>query len=234
MKHIIFTSLLALAAALTSSAAEPTRYELNIGDFTELKVLEGLNVDYYCNTDSAGKAVFTTTPDLASILMFSNSKGKLEMQISTDGIDYDDLPTIKVYSNFLTYVENSGDSTVRVITVAGTPQFKAKLIGNGRLAVRDIHATSVGASLSTGNGTLVISGKCDRAKLGMTGSGTVQADDLKAGRVKCTLLGTGSVGCWPTDNLTIVGATSGKVYYRGDPAVIKNTSIGIKAVKIDQ
>ncbi|MCM1518586.1 MAG: DUF2807 domain-containing protein [Pseudoflavonifractor sp.] len=232
MRQPFITSILALAA-LTATAAEPTRYELNIGDFSELKVIEGLNVDYYCSADSAGKAVFTTSPDLASILMFTNDKGKLEMQISTDGIEYDDLPTIKVYSNFLTNVENSGDSTVRVITVAGGPQFKAKLIGNGRLVVRDIHATTVNASLSTGNGTLVISGNCDRAKIGMTGSGTVQADELKAPKVKCTLLGTGSVGCWPTDHLTVIGATSGKVYYRGEPSVIKNTSIGIKTVKID-
>lgn len=233
MRLPFIISILALAA-MTAKAAEPTRYELNVGDFNELKVIEGLNVDYHCSADSAGKAVFITSPDLASILMFTNDKGKLEMQISTDGIDYENLPTIKVYSNFLTNVENCGDSTVRVITVAGGPQFKAKLIGNGRLAVRDIHATTVNASLSTGNGTLVISGSCDRAKIGMTGSGTVQADGLKAPKVKCTMLGTGSVGCWPTDHLTIIGAGSGTVYHKGDPAVIKNTSIGISTSKIDE
>ncbi len=233
MKRLALYSTL-LITSLSVWAEAPTRYELNVKEFNELKVVEGINVDYVCSADSAGKAVFTTTADLASVLMFSNNNGKLEMQIATDGINYRNLPTVTVYSNFLTRVENSGDSTVRVISVAPCPRFKARLIGNGRLVVRDIKATTIEADIRTGNGTLIIGGKCDSAKFNTTGSGVIQADDVEAGDVKCTLAGTGSIGCWPSGKLTIIGAASGKVHYRGKPSEIKNLSIGVKAESLDE
>lgn len=231
-RFALFSTLLITCISVWAEA--PIRYELDVKQFNELKVVEGINVNYVCNADSAGKAVFTTTADLASVLMFSNNDGKLEMQIATDGINYRNLPTVTVYSNFLTRVENSGDSTVKVLNVAPCPRFKARLIGNGRLVVRDIKATTIEADIRTGNGTLIIGGKCDTAKFNTTGSGVIQADEVEAGDVKCTLAGTGSIGCWPSGKLTIIGAASGKVYYRGKPTEIKNLSIGVKAESIDE
>lgn len=233
MRNIILPCLLAIAA-LSTYAATPSRYELDVKDFNELKVIEGINVDYACSADSAGKAVFTATPELASVIMFTNNNGKLEMQISTEGIDYHNLPTVKVYSNFLTKIENSGDSTVRVLSLAAGPKFKARLIGNGRLVIKDIHATNVEAALATGKGNLIISGDCTRAKLSMTGTGTVEADNLKVAEdTRCILAGTGSIGCYPVNKLKVLGAASGKVYYRGKPKSIDNLSIGIKIESIE-
>lgn len=234
MKKLYLSLMLALALPAVAAGEELTRYELDVYDFSELKVIEGLNVDYKCVPDSAGKAVFTTTPDLASVLMLSNNKGKLEMQISTDGIDYSDLPVITVYSNFLTKVENSGDSTVRVLSVAPGPQFKAKVIGNGRLVVRNLNATQVDASLSTGNGQLVLYGKCQSAKYSLTGTGSIQADDLKAVNVKCRSTGTGTIGCSVTGELMVVGMGSGKIYYAGHPEKITTRSVGLKVIPLDQ
>lgn len=234
MKKIYLSIMFAVSVCVGTFGAELTRYELDVNDFSELKVIEGLNVDYKCVPDSAGKAVFTTTPDLASVLMVSNNKGKLEMQISTDGIDYKDLPVITVYSNFLTRVENSGDSTVRVLSVAPGPQFKAKVIGNGRLVVRNVNATQVDANLATGNGQLVLYGKCQSAKYSLTGTGSIQADDLKAVSVKCRSTGTGTIGCYVTGDLMVVGMGSGKVYYAGHPEKITTRSVGLKVIPLDQ
>lgn len=233
MKQVYLSLLVALLAPGVMWGAGEKRYELDVNDFTELKVIEGLNVDYKCVPDSAGKAVFTTTPDLASVLMLTNNKGKLEMQISTDGINYKDLPTITVYSNFLTRVENSGDSTVRVLSVAPGPQFKAKVIGNGRLVVRNINATQVDANLSTGNGQIVLYGKCQSAKYGLTGTGSIQADDLKAVSVKCRSTGTGTIGCNVSGDLMVVGMGSGKIYYTGTPEKITTRSVGLKVIPLD-
>lgn len=224
--HIMFGKVTlaiccAFASVMMAPGVELNRYELDVEDFSQLKVIEGLNVDYKCNPDSAGKAVFYTTPDLASVLMFSNKKGRLDMQISTDGIDYTNLPTITVYSAFLTQVENSGDSTVRVLSVAPGPQFKANVIGNGRLVVRDVDATKVEGSLKTGNGQLVIYGKCTNAQFSLVGTGAIQADELKAQEVKCRIVGTGSIGCSAARELIILGGSMGpgKIYYDGEPKV---------------
>lgn len=232
MKKICFL-LIAIVATLMSNAQDVARYELDVNDFTELKVTEGINVDYKCNADSVGKAVFYATPEMASALMFSNKKGKLHIELAQEAENAVGVPTVTVYSRFLTKAENSGDSLMRVLSVADCPEFKARIVGNGRLSVREINATTVNASIDTGNGTIVINGRCDYAKLSYKGAGTIEADGLVAKDVKCTLVGTGSIGCNVSGQLTIVGASSGHLYYRGTPTGIKNNSIGVDIVPLD-
>lgn len=222
----------ALGIAAATAADDLRKYELDVKDFNELIVIEGLRVDYQCNADSAGYVSFVTTPDIASVLMFTNNKSRLEMQIATDGIDYENLPLIKVYSRFLSKVENSGDSLVRVLSMNPTPNFKARLIGNGSLSVRGIDATNLDGSLDTGNGTLTLYGRATKAKYSLVGTGSIQADELKADEIKCSVLGTGFIGCEPVTTLNVVGA-SGKIYYKGNPT-IKNRSIGVKVIAIDE
>ena len=222
LKRIL--SLIAITASILAvNAEELKRYEIDVKDFSELKVIEGLAVDYKCSEDSAGMAVFTTSPDMASLLMFTNNKNKLEIQISTDGIDYQGLPKITVYSRFLNKVENSGDSLVRVLSVAPSPSFKARLIGNGTLSVHGIDTNTLDGSLATGNAS---------ATLSLVGTGSIQADELDADDIKCSLLGTGYIECNPLKTLNVVGASSGKVYHKGSPK-IKSRAIGVKVIPID-
>ncbi|MBR3765597.1 MAG: DUF2807 domain-containing protein [Muribaculaceae bacterium] len=233
MKKTFLTIILLIIVTSVVSAQKLSRYELDVKDFTELKVIEGINVNYVCNPDSTGRAVFIATDELASVLMFNNTKGRLEMQIATDGIDYKNLPTVTVYSKFLTKVENSGDSTVRVLNVASCPNFKARLIGNGRLIVKGIDVTYLDGSIDTGNGQLILYGKCESAKLSCTGTGTIQADELVSNDTKCVMLGTGTIGCQALTSLNVVGASSGKVYYKGNPEQIKKRSVGVKIIPLD-
>ncbi|MDE7146538.1 MAG: DUF2807 domain-containing protein, partial [Duncaniella sp.] len=144
-----------------------------------------------------------------------------------------DMPLVTVYSEYLTKVENSGDSTVRVLSVARGPKFSATLIGNGRLAVRDVKSTEVNGKIATGNGTLVLDGSCERANISFMGTGVIQADGLKAQQVSVKASGTGSIGVWAVKTLSLVGAGSTKVYYKGEPE-IKNRTVGIKAVQIGE
>lgn len=232
MKTFTISLLCVVIATLHANAQEVQKYELFVDDFTELKVVEGINVDYKCSADSAGYAVFEATADMASVLMFSNNKNCLEMQISTDGIDYTSLPRVTVYSRFLNKVENSGDSLVRVVSLSPTASLRARLIGNGRLVVRDIDVNTLDASIGTGNGIIVLYGSATSAKLSIVGTGSIQADDFSADKIKCSLLGTGSIGCNPLSELNISGASSGKIYYKGSPK-IKNRSLGVKAYPID-
>lgn len=233
IRLLLASAIITLLGVGVSTAADDLRkYELDVKDFNELIVIEGLRVDYRCNPDSAGYVSFVTTPDIASVLMFTNNKSKLEMQIATDGIDYDNLPLINVYSRFLSKVENSGDSLVRVLSLNPTPNFKARVIGNGSLSVHGIDTTNLDGSLETGNGSLTLNGKAAKAKYSLVGTGSIQADELEADEVKCSLLGTGFIGCYPVNFLNVVGA-SGKVYHKGNPK-IKNRSIGVKIIAIDE
>jgi len=157
MNRLFTTLIFTAAAGICAVAQEMADYRLQVQDFTELKVTDAINVDYRCSPDSAGWAYFTTTPEVAENLLFSNNKATLTIQL---GPDIDDkpvvLPTIRVYSTALAKVENSADSTVRVLTNVPQPSFRAQLIGNGTLIVRQVRATNVDAGINTGNGHLVI------------------------------------------------------------------------------
>lgn len=228
MKHIVFTTLVALSS-LCASAQSPQHYELKINDFSDLRVDNAVNVEYYCNPDSAGFAVFDCTKEQAQCLIFDNNgKGKLSVQVDNDRPTQIFLPVVKVYSTNLTKVVNSGDSLVKVYNLPAMDKFKAVLIGNGRLSIPAIEASTIETSIYSGHGQISIEGRCTEAKLHITGTGAINADRLDAVKVKTTIIGTGNIGCNPTEEITVQGTGSGTVYYRTTPPTIKSRGIGIK------
>lgn len=44
------------------------------------------------------------------------------------------------------------------------------------------------------------------------------------------MVGSGAIGCWPTESISVKGLGSTKVYYRGDPVVKKGP--GLKLFRI--
>lgn len=228
MKHI-FITLLTLAAPIIGMGQSTQRYELKVNDFKELRVDNHIPVDYYCNPDSAGYAVFTATDAQAGWVLFDNNgRGKLSVQTDTDYPAGEKMPRIRVYSSSLEKVVNSGDSLVKVYNLPAADKFKAVLIGNGRLSVPGVEASTVEASIHSGNGQLTIEGRCTEAKLHLVGTGTILADRLEAVKVKATVVGTGYIGCSPSEAITVMGAGSGSVLYRQAPPTIKSRGVGIK------
>lgn len=228
----IFSAIILLmACTLGMSAQSHTSYDLNVGEFSELRVSDGVNVDYTSDASKAGKAYFNCPASQASSFIFSNKGGKLTIQLSPESIGAKGLPTITVHSKYLTKVENNADSTVRVLSVNGTPKFEAKLEGNGHLIVRGLAANEVKGTMRLGHGTLILTGKCDEAKLNLTGTGVIQADELEAQEASVNAKGTGSVGVNAVKSLGIYGMGSTSVYYIGNPT-IKNRSVGIKLMQL--
>lgn len=239
MKRNLFLSLIALVSifGVKALAGEMSRYEVNVGDFTTLRIVNDIDVDYVCNPDSAGKVVFYTTPEKASVFMFdNNNKGKLSVQLTTDeALAPKNLPVLRIYSQFLQEAKNDGDSTLRIVKLATAPKVKFSLSGNGRIEAYDINGTTVEAAIFTGKGTIEVSGKCSEANLRCTGAGTVIADRLVATKkVGCMLVGTGAIKCNVVNGpISIKGTGTGKVYYRGTPTEIKSMQLGkIKAIPI--
>lgn len=223
--------ILFMSCALAVSAQSPTNYDLNVGEFSELRVSDGINVDYSSDPDKAGRAYFNCQAQQASTFMFTNKGGRLTIQLSPENIGAKNLPTISVHSKYLTKVENTSDSTVRVLSLNGVPKFEAKLEGNGHLIVRGIDANEVKGTMRLGHGTLILTGKCKEAKLNLTGTGVIQADELVAEEASVNAKGTGSVGVNAVGSLGVYGMGSTSVYYIGNPA-IKNRSVGLKLVPL--
>lgn len=228
---LLMAVVLPLYSAAQSGVAP---YSLNIKEFNELKVVDGINVEYFCDASKAGTVEFESTPDVASAIIFEpNGKGKLEIKLASRDEKYDNLPVVRVYSTFLTKVENSGDSTVNVVTVAPSASFEARLVGNGRLMVRDIQSPRVQIKLSTGKGKITAAGKCESLKIRLTGTGEINAFDLAAADVECALLGTGWIKCSASEDLKVNGAGTGTVTFKGNP-ITRVKALSVKVKRFEQ
>lgn len=237
LRQLILSAMAALVAF--GAAAESQAFKVN--RFQKLKVTGPLNVDCVYCPDSVGTIIVNATaPEQISWVEASTDGDKLKLRLilpddMRSGLVpvIPNLPDVKVYTNYLTSVENEGDSTVRVLTATNVPSFNARLMGNGRLSVRGISADKLKAVLFSGRGIMVLNGQADNAKYSLTGVGTIEADGVTCREAKIRLTGTGSVGVHATEKLTISGSGSGTVYSKGTPDIKKKVSVGIKLQPID-
>lgn len=208
---------------LRADAADDTmhRYELEVGAFDRLTLYDNASVIYRSVPDSTGFIAYEGVEDFADAFIFENADGNLKIQVSTEDVGKPGLPVIRVYSDFLTSVENSSDSVVRIEASTPVPKFSAKLIGNGTILADGINATDVRATIVTGNGTISLEGATRKAQLKMIGTGIIQADRLKADDVRCSVVGNGQIGCWAIEKLDVRGLGSSKIYYKGKPSIKK-------------
>ena len=79
----------------------------------------------------------------------------------------------------------------------------------------------------TGSGDVNISGKALRGDYRLTGSGDIDAEDLRVNECYITSSGSGNIECYVYDLLDVIITGSGDVYYSGSPEIIeKNTGSG--------
>lgn len=222
----VFYLLLCFSLFPFVGRSETDTYRVNVGEFSKLKVVNDINVKYVCNPDSAGVAVFTCDSRFADGFLFVNKNGTLKISLNTDYTHLSDyMPALTVYSTFLTSAENQSKYDLDLIGVVPCPEISVKVVGNGAINANNLKATKIKASLTTGNGTVTITGESDFAEYEMLGTGRIIAQDLKAETVNCKVFGTGSISCWPIETLHVKGLGSTTVYYKGDPMTIKKSGI---------
>lgn len=234
MKKLISLIFL-LACVLVSGAEEVQHYAVNVGNFSSLLVIDNVNVEYRCNADSAGYAVFDTTPYYANNVIFSNSSNKLKIEVVSDIVPCDSMPTFVVYSRSLESVVNDGTGKVVVGRLPQCNRFKASLSDNGALALRHVDADEINLNILTGKGTIVAVGNCGILKTRLVGAGVINTNDVTSPTVECKIMGTGQIFCNVIGGeLKVMGTGTGKVYYKGKPSKVTVRKIGsIKAIPQD-
>lgn len=225
---ILLTVGLSMGSLMIVSAAEASPmeddsnlrdYHFEVGNFVNLSIQNNVNVVYtHCN-DTIGHVRYKSEPDFEDAFIFSNNKGSLKIQVQTDDVGKPGLPTIYVSSNHLEKIDNYSDYNVRVESNVKADIFSCSLIGNGSITVSDIDATNVNAKITAGMGTIILSGECTNADFKLTGTGTIQANMLKASNVSCKILGGGAISTYPLRTLEVKGIGSTKIYYRGNPVI---------------
>lgn len=202
-------------------------YTIPVGQFEKLKVNGNIDVVYRNLPDSTGFAQYEAPSGKGYDKMFqitNKSDGSVKVEPADNKWGKSGLPVIYIYSDFLTNVESASERTVEIESLAPCASFSVSLIGNGSVSVENIKSNNVTASINTGNGQIYLSGICINANYKMVGAGLISADLLKAENVKCRVLGTGSIGCWPYENLNVTGLGSTKIYYKGEPQIKKKGS----------
>ncbi len=229
MKKIL-SAIIALCAIATAGAAQRT---INVGEFNELVVNDGINVVYSNAKDSIGLVAFDIERQYTSYIMAERSKGKLKIMLDPAIAALKTLPTVYVYSSYLYKAENSKDSTLTIRNVAPGAKIDLTLQGNGKIIARNLDAVNINLKLLTGKGTIIASGKCDNLSVSNIGTGEIQADEIAAKNVKASLMGTGTIGCSASETLAVKGLGSGKVYYIGKPVITKSKISNVKIVQLE-
>ena len=207
-----------LAGALQLSAKE---FTLPVGQFSKVAVDDNVNVVYIGGDGSPSRVRYEGDQKYAKAFIITHKGDKLRLQVDTGFVDDPQLPTLYIYSDFLEQASNSSDATLNIEAAAPCSEISFTVMGNGTIVADNIRATKVSASIKSGNGTIAISGHCQNANYMMLGNGTIQADRLEATEVNCKMLGNGSIGCWPVNELKMRGIGSTKVYYKGNPEIDK-------------
>ncbi len=218
------------------ASAQVSRHQVKVGNFTRLALLDDINVDYRCNADSAGLAVFHGSNEIADhLIMNVSDKGQLTIQVDDIFEREGNLPSITIYSSTLDEAENSGDSTMRISGLPPLKAFKVRLTDNGKVIVRDVRASKLELQILSGKGKIIASGSCDDLEIRLIGTGEIQADKVDATNVSCRIMGTGSIGCNVLGGpLKVSGSGTGKVYYKGNPSKVTVRKLGtIKAIPME-
>ena len=216
---IILSVFLAFVGIGISFAKKIT---VEVGEFEKLKVNGNISVICKNLTDSIGYAWYDDFNGDGDIFKFSTKNdGTLKVEPSDEKWGQTGLPVIYVYSASLTSVESFSDQNVEIVGLAPCSSFNVNQVGNGSISVENIKSNNVTAAITTGNGTIYLTGSCLNANYRMVGAGLISADQLRAENIKCRILGTGSIGCWPIDNLRVTGLGSTKIYYKGSPNIKK-------------
>lgn len=221
-RRILMKSILTIFAAILALTASARTVTYEVGLFDQISQFGDLNIVYTCNPDSVGLATFESddSVDFTEALELTNNKGKLTIK-EVPGHQLGQIPTIHVYSGSINHIKSEGKGSVTAFLAAATPTFSVSLTGNGRVVCENINSTDVSASITTGNGTIALRGKCTDASYRLVGTGTIQADGLAAKNVKCTAAGTGTIGCDASLTLDLRTLGSTKVYYTGNPEIKK-------------
>ena len=207
-----------LMSALQMSAKQ---FTLPVGQFSKISVDDNVNVVYVGADGSPSRVTYEGDQKYAKAFIITHKGNKLRIQVETLYVDDPELPTLYVYSDFLESASLASESTLTLKSVAPGSKLDLSVMGNGSIVAEKIRATKTGASIKSGNGTISISGHCQTATFNMVGNGTIQADRLEATSVNCKILGQGSIGCWPTEELKVMGIGNTKIYYKGMPKISK-------------
>ena len=162
MKTGLLKALPALALlAAAQIQARQTVYDA--GPFDRLSQSGDIDIVYRSVPDSTGMVVYDSDRDFSDAIEITNNDGRLSIR-EVAGHGLGELPVLRVYSDYLSEIKSEGDATIEAFITAATPTLSVRLVGNGSIICDGVRSPKTKAAITTGNGSIVMRGKCNEAR----------------------------------------------------------------------
>ena len=157
----------------------------------------------------SGTVELTAPENYIELYKFENNGNELEINFAKQHINIHTRNVkIKVYTNNLLALKNSGASSIRMDS-----------LDTDRIEI-----------INSGVGSIAISGLADNVTLQNSGVGSINAENLKALNVKANVSGVGSITCYASERIEGKVSGVGSLKYAGNPKHKNNKRTGVGSI----
>ena len=157
----------------------------------------------------SGTVELTAPENYIELYKFENNGNELEINFAKQHINIHTRNVkIKVYTNDLLALKNSGASSIRMDS-----------LDTDRIEI-----------INSGVGSIAISGLADNVTLQNSGVGSINAENLKALNVKANVSGVGSITCYASEKIEGKVSGVGSLKYAGNPKHKDNKRTGVGSI----
>ena len=205
MKKIVLSSLFAVSAF---SFAQTTR---NVGDFSQLKVYDRINVELISSSKNKIEISGIDESEIETI----NKNGELKIKMMTPKILQGDATKVKVYYENLTDVQGSQGAIITSDDV-----LKSSLLNltsnEGSKITLEVNADNLKVKGNSG-GEITLSGKADSQNIVMNSGAKFYGKEMSAKNASVTVNAGGVAEVFAKDAVETTTRAGGKIEVYGDP-----------------
>ncbi len=209
MRRFIPLALLVIASA---AGAQPADRRFDVGGFDTVELASSDTIRIVPGASFSVTAA--GDPRAVASLALDVRGGTLRIR-RTPGQHSDRGAAITVRMPVVRAVNLSGSGTINAGGVGGE-SVTARLSGSGQVRLADLHARQVHLILD-GSGSITASGRADRVRVNLGGSGRVETTALATPTLAVDLGGSGEVAATASSAASIRAGGSGSVRVTGHP-----------------
>lgn len=230
MKKIAFTLLsaaLLIVATIKASAQDVSTQNRSVSGFSAIASGGPFNVHIKMDGPESVKVEADTKfIDEIETVVEGNTL-KIQFKDHRWSNRYNNIHKAEIYvsAKSLNSLINSGSGHMEVEgTISTSQEFKTVLSGSGNISAM-IKSDGLRAKIS-GSGSIRLKGSCGDADFGISGSGQIEARDLKAQAVNAGITGSGSIYITAEKTISAHITGSGNVIYSGNATITDTRTVG--------
>lgn len=183
--------------------------EYKLKPFDEVHMRCVGEVEVIQDEKKSSTVVLTAPENYIELYKFENNGNELEINFAKQHINIHTRNVkIKVYTNDLLALKNSGASSIRMDS-----------LDTDRIEI-----------INSGVGSIAIGGLADNVTIHNSGVGSINAENLKALNVKAKVSGVGSITCYASEKIEGKVTGVGSLKYAGNPKHKDNHRTGVGSI----